>query len=91
MIDQVMKNVSCHDDRIEAYCNVVRDLEDKFYSIKLNTSPASITRRRTNSRRLHQGESLPPPNVFTRDGAKLSINLRLSPSSQEEPRGLPRI
>jgi ribonuclease HI len=24
VIDQVMKNVSCHDDKMEAYCNVVR-------------------------------------------------------------------
>jgi hypothetical protein len=26
VIDQVMKNVSCHDDKMEAYCNVVRAL-----------------------------------------------------------------
>jgi hypothetical protein len=30
VIDQVMKNVSCHDDKMEAYCNAVRALEDKF-------------------------------------------------------------
>jgi ribonuclease HI len=23
VIDQVMKNVSCHDDKMEAYCNAV--------------------------------------------------------------------
>jgi hypothetical protein len=23
VIDQVMKNVSCHDDKMEAYCNTV--------------------------------------------------------------------
>jgi hypothetical protein len=31
-----MKNASCHDDKMEAYCNVVRALEDRFYGIKLN-------------------------------------------------------
>jgi hypothetical protein len=31
-----MKNVSCHDDKMEAYCNAVRALEDKFYGIELN-------------------------------------------------------
>jgi ribonuclease HI len=36
VIDQVMKNASCHDDKMEAYCNVVRALEDKFYGIELN-------------------------------------------------------
>jgi phage FluMu gp28-like protein len=34
-----MKNASCHDDKMEAYCNAVRALEDKFYSIELNHVP----------------------------------------------------
>jgi ribonuclease HI len=36
MIEQVMKNASCHDDKMEVYCNAVRALEDKFYDIVLN-------------------------------------------------------
>jgi ribonuclease HI len=36
VIEQVMKNASCHDDKIEVYCNAVRALEDKFYDIVLN-------------------------------------------------------
>jgi hypothetical protein len=39
VIDQVMKNASCHDDKMEAYCNAVRALEDKFYDIELNHMP----------------------------------------------------
>jgi ribonuclease HI len=39
VIDQVMKNASCHDDKMEAYCKAVRALEDKFYSIELNHVP----------------------------------------------------
>jgi ribonuclease HI len=39
MIDQVMKNASCHDDKMEAYCKAVRALEDKFYGIELNHVP----------------------------------------------------
>jgi ribonuclease HI len=39
VIDQVMKNLSCHDEKMEAYCNVVRALEDKFYGIELNHVP----------------------------------------------------
>jgi ribonuclease HI len=41
VIDQVMKHASCHDDKMEAYCNAVRAFEDKFYSIKLNHVPRS--------------------------------------------------
>jgi ribonuclease HI len=39
MIDQVMKNVSCHDDKMEAYYNAIRALEDKFYGIEFNHVP----------------------------------------------------
>jgi ribonuclease HI len=39
VIDQVIKNASCHDDKMEAYCNAVRALEDKFYGIELNHVP----------------------------------------------------
>jgi ribonuclease HI len=39
VIDQVMKNASCHDDKMEAYCKVVWALEDKFYGIELNHVP----------------------------------------------------
>jgi ribonuclease HI len=36
VIDQVMKNTGCHDEKMEAYCNAVRALEDTFYNIELN-------------------------------------------------------
>jgi ribonuclease HI len=36
VIDQVMKNSHCHDRRMEAYCDEVRRLEDKFYGLELN-------------------------------------------------------
>jgi ribonuclease HI len=35
-IDQVMKEASCHDKKMEAYCNAVRRLEDKFDGLELN-------------------------------------------------------
>jgi ribonuclease HI len=39
VIDQVMKNASYHDKKMEAYCNVVRTLEDNIYNIELNHVP----------------------------------------------------
>jgi ribonuclease HI len=65
VINQVMKNASCHDDKMEAYCNAVRALEDKFYGIELNHVPAGTMRRRTNSPKLRRGES-PFPRTFLR-------------------------
>jgi ribonuclease HI len=36
IIDQVMKESSCHDPKMEAYCKMVRRLEDKFDGLELN-------------------------------------------------------
>jgi ribonuclease HI len=36
VIDQVMKNSHCRDWRMEAYCDEIRRLEDKFYGLELN-------------------------------------------------------
>jgi ribonuclease HI len=41
VIDQVMKNSHCRDPKMEAYCDEVWRLEDKFYGLELN----HITRR----------------------------------------------
>jgi ribonuclease HI len=63
MIDQVMKNVSCHDDKMEAYCNAVRALEDKFYGIELNHVHRSTMRRRR-ARQNHVGANHRSPERF---------------------------
>ena len=39
VIDQVMKESSCHDPKMEAYCNAVRRHEDKFDGLELNHVP----------------------------------------------------
>jgi ribonuclease HI len=36
VIDQVMKDSSCHDPKMEAYYKEVRRLEDKFHGLELN-------------------------------------------------------
>jgi ribonuclease HI len=91
VIDQVMKNASCHDDKMEAYCKVVRALEDKFYGIELNHVPAGTTRRWTSLPRLRRGGS-PSPRTSS---LGTSLN-RPSPSSRtpritRNPRRVPRI
>ena len=39
VIDQVMKEYSCHDQKMEAYCKAVRRLEDKFDGLELRGNP----------------------------------------------------
>jgi ribonuclease HI len=87
VIDQVMKNASCYDEKKEAYCNAVRALEDKFYSIELNHVPHKYNEEADELVKIASGRITVPPNVFVRDVAKLSVNLRLAPSNQVEPSG----
>jgi ribonuclease HI len=89
VIDQVMKNASCHDDKMEAYCNAVRALEDKFYGIELNHVPRRYNEEADELTRIASGRITVPPNVFSRDVAKPSVNLEPTPLSQEEPSGAP--
>jgi ribonuclease HI len=81
VIDQVMKNASCHDDKMEAYCNAVRALEDKFYSLELNHVPHQYNEEADELAKIASGRITIPPNVFARDVARPSINLEPTPSN----------
>jgi hypothetical protein len=85
MIDQVMKNAGCHDDKMEAYCNTVRALEDKFYGNELNHVPRRYNKEADKLAKIALGQITVPPNVFARDVTRPSDNLELTPLSQEEP------
>jgi ribonuclease HI len=89
VIDQVMKNVSCHDDKMEAYCKAVRALEDKFYGIELNHVPRRYNEEADKLAKMASGRIIVPPNVFARDVAQPSVNLETSPSSRKEHSGAP--
>jgi ribonuclease HI len=89
VIDQVMKNASCHDDKMAPYCNAVRSLEDRFYGIELNHVPRRYNEKADRLAKIASGRITVPPNIFARDVARPSVNLELAPSSQEEPSGAP--
>jgi hypothetical protein len=79
VIDQVMKNASFHDDKIE----------DKFYGIELNHVPRRYNEEADELTKIALGRITVPPNVFARDVAQPSVNLESCPSSHEEPSGAP--
>jgi ribonuclease HI len=81
VIDQVMKNASSHDDKMEVYCNAMRALEDMFYGIELNHVPRRYNEEADKLAKIASGRITVPPNVFARDVARLSINLDPNPSS----------
>jgi hypothetical protein len=89
VIDQVMKNASCHDDKMEAYCKAVRALEDKFYGIELNHVPRRYNEEADELAKIASGRVTVPPNVFARDVAQPSVTLEPPPSNCTEPSGAP--
>jgi ribonuclease HI len=89
VIDQVMKNASCHDDKMEAYCKAVRALEDKFYGIELNHVPRRYNKEADELAKIASGRITVPPNVFAQDVAQPSVALEPHPSNHAEPSGAP--
>jgi ribonuclease HI len=89
VIDQVMKNASYHDDKMEEYSKAVRALEDKFYGIELNHVPHRYNEEADELAKIASGQITVPPNVFTRDVIKPSVDLDPNHSSREEPSGAP--
>ena len=74
VIDQVMKESSCHDPKMEAYCNAVHRLEDKFDGLELNHVPRKHNEDTDELAKIVSGRTPVPPNVFARDIAKSSID-----------------
>jgi hypothetical protein len=75
MIDQVMKNSSCRDPKMEAYCEEVRHLENKFHGLELN----HITRRYNEAvdelAKITSNRTTVPPYVFAKDLHQPSVDL----------------
>jgi hypothetical protein len=84
-----MKNAICHDEKMEAYCDAVRALEDKFYGIELGHVPHNYNEEADELAKIASGWITVPPNVSARDVAKLSVDLGPAPPNQEGPSGAP--
>jgi hypothetical protein len=67
VIDQVMKNSHCRDPKMEAYCDEVRCLEDKFYGLELNHIARRYNETADELAKIASGRTAVPPDVFSRD------------------------
>jgi hypothetical protein len=74
MIDQVMKDSSCHDPKMEAYCNEVRRLEDKFHGLELNHIARRYNMAANELPKIVSNRAMLPPDVFSRDLHQPSID-----------------
>jgi ribonuclease HI len=83
VIDQVMKNSHCRDRKMEAYCDEVRRLEDKFYGLELNHVARRYNETADELAKIASGRTMVPPNVFSRDIYQPSVKLNDAPEPEE--------
>jgi hypothetical protein len=76
MIDQVMKDSSCHDPKMKAYCKEVRRLEDKFHGLELNHIARRYNEAIDKLAKIVSGRTMVPPDVSSRDLYEPSVDLR---------------
>jgi ribonuclease HI len=83
VIDQVMKNSHCRDRKMEAYCDEVRRLEDKFHGLELNHVARRYNETMDELAKIASGRTTVPPNVFSRDIYQPSIKLNYALEPEE--------
>jgi hypothetical protein len=62
-----MKKSHCHDPKMEAYCDEVRCLEDKFFGLELNHIARRYNETADELAKIASGRTTVPPDVFSRD------------------------
>jgi hypothetical protein len=71
-----MKSSSCRDPKIEAYCEEVRHLEDRFHGLELNHIARRYNEVADELANIASSQTIVPPDVFTRDLHQPSVNIR---------------
>jgi ribonuclease HI len=80
VIDQVIKNSHCRDRKVQAYCDEVRRLEDKFHGLELNHVARRYNKTADELAKIASGRTTVPPNVFSRDIYQPSVKLDDTPN-----------
>jgi hypothetical protein len=68
-----MKNLSSQDARMEAYCEKLRRLENKFFGLELNHIARRYNKVADELAKIASGQTTVPSNVFARDIFKPSV------------------
>jgi ribonuclease HI len=83
VIYQVMKNSHYRDWKMEAYCDEVRRLEDKFYGLELNHIARRYNETADELAKIASGRTTVPPDVFSRDIHQPSVKTDDTPEPEE--------
>jgi hypothetical protein len=70
-----MKNSHCRDPKMEAYCDEVRRMEDKFYGLELNHIARRYNETADELAKIASGRTTVPPDVFSRDLHQPSVKI----------------
>jgi hypothetical protein len=73
VIDQVIKESSCHNPKMVAYCQEVRKLEDKFDGLELNHIPRWLNEAVDELAKMASNQEPVPTDIFTNDQRQPSI------------------
>ena len=68
---------NCLDPKMEAYCKLVRRLEDKFDELELNHIARKFNEATDELAKMASARASVPPNIFARDLHKPSIDYAL--------------
>src|SRR5688572_23349162 len=74
-----MKNSHCCDPKMEAYCDEVRRLEDKFYGLELNHIARRYNKTADELAKIASGRTTVLPDVFSRDIHQPSVKIGDTP------------
>jgi hypothetical protein len=78
-----MKNSHCRDWKMEACCDEVRCLEDKFYGLELNHIARRYNETADELAKIASGRTMVPPDVFSRDIHQPSVKTDDTPELEE--------
>jgi hypothetical protein len=83
VIDQVMKNSHCRGPKMEAYCDEVRRLENKFFGLELNHIARRYNETADELDKIASGRTTVLPDVFSRDLHQPSVKTDDTPEPEK--------
>jgi hypothetical protein len=78
-----MKNSHCRDPKMEAYCDEVRRLEDKFYGLEVNHVARRYNETADELAKIASRRTTVPPDVFSRDLHQPSVKTDDTPEPEK--------
>ena len=80
-----MKESCCHDTKMEAYCQEVQRLEDRFDGLELNHIPRRLNEAADTLAKVASGRETVPVGVFASDQHKPSVRYMGSEQANDGP------